>query len=69
MRYTLILAVLLAGCVSQPQYPDSPKLRQCMFEATKATAGKNFYGGTGVIGGAYSEGLAYRNILEVCMAQ
>ncbi|WP_291986391.1 hypothetical protein [Candidatus Accumulibacter sp. ACC007] len=66
---SLILLLALAGCVAQPQYPDSPKLRQCKFEATKATAGKNFYGGTGVIGGAYSEQLAYRNILEACMAQ
>ena len=61
--------VLLVGCVTQPQYPDSPKLRQCKFDATKATAGKNFYGGTGMIGGAYSEGLAYRQVLEACMAQ
>lgn len=70
MKYmtTVTLLVLLAGCAMQPQYPDSPKLRQCKFEATKATAGKNFYGGTGVIGGAYSEGLAYKNILEACMA-
>jgi|GEM_PF-3179793 len=65
----LILFLTLAGCVSQPQYPDSPKLRQCKYEATKATAGKNFYGATSTVGGAYSEGLAYRNILEACMAQ
>lgn len=69
MKYTLIVALLLVGCAAAQTYPDSPKLRQCKFEATKATAGRNFYGATSVIGGAYAEGIAYREILDSCMAQ
>jgi len=66
---TILLSALLAGCVAMPQYPDSPKLRQCKFEVTKATAGKNFYGATGAFDGAYAQNLVYRDILEACMAQ
>jgi hypothetical protein len=70
MKYvTGVLLALLAGCAAQPQYLDSPKYRQCKFEATKATAGGNFYGATTVVGGAYAEGIAYRQVLDACMAQ
>ena len=34
MKYTLIVALLLVGCAAAQTYPDSPKLRQCKFEAT-----------------------------------
>ena len=66
MRYTLICLALVA-CATP--YPDSPKLRECNYEATKATAGRNFYGATGVIDGAYAENLARRQILDACMAR
>ncbi len=48
---------------------DSPKLRTCKYQATAATAGGTFYGARGVIDGAYAEAMAYRQILDACMAQ
>lgn len=39
MRYTLI-CLALAACATP--YPDSPRYRECHYEATKATAGRNF---------------------------
>ena len=67
MRHVLICLVL-AGCVTQT-YPDSLKLRECKYEATKATAGGTFYGARGTIDGAYAEALAYRQIRDACMAR
>lgn len=66
MKYTVI-CLLLAACATH--YPDSPKLRECNWEAKKATAGRNFYGATGVFDGAYAEALAYRQIRDACMAR
>ena len=66
MKYTVI-CLLLAACATH--YPDSPKLRQCNYEATKATAGGTFYGARGTIDGAYAEALAYRQIRDACMAR
>jgi len=66
MKYTVI-CLLLAACATP--YPDSPRYRECNYEATKATAGGTFYGARGTIDGAYAEALAYRQILDACMAR
>ena len=66
MKYTVI-CLLLAACATP--YPDSPKLRECNWEAKKATAGRNFYGATGVFDGALSEVMAYNEIRDACMAR
>jgi len=63
----VILCALLTACATH--YPDSPKLRECTWEAKKATAGRNFYGATGVIDGAMSEVMAYNEIRDACMAR
>ena len=65
----LALALVLAGCVGGQTYEDSPKFRTCKYQATAATTGGTFYGAKGVIDGAYAEALAYRKILDACMAQ
>jgi len=44
-------------------------LRECNWEAKKATAGRNFYGATGVFDGALSEVMAYNEIRDACMAR
>ncbi len=62
-----ILCLILAACATP--YPDSPKARECKYEATKATAGGTFYGARGTIDGAYAEALAYRQIMDACMAR
>jgi hypothetical protein len=66
MKY-LIICLTLAACVTN--YPDSPKLRECTWEAKKETAGRNFYGARGVIDGAISEVMAYNEIRDACMAR
>lgn len=63
----VILCALLTACATH--YPDSPKLRECNWEAKKATAGGTFYGARGTIDGAYAEALAYRQIMDACMAR
>lgn len=68
-QLAITLAIILAGCATGPAYEDSPKLRTCKYQATAATAGGTFYGARGVIDGAYAEALAYRQILDACMAQ
>lgn len=50
-----ITALTLTACVASPQYADSPHLRECNYEATKATAGGTFYGATTTVGAAYAE--------------
>jgi hypothetical protein len=66
MKY-LIICLTLAACATP--YPDSPKARECKYEATKATAGGTFYGARGTIDGAYAEALAYRQIMDACTAR
>lgn len=66
---TILIVVILAGCAQQPVYEDSAKYRACKYDATRATAGGTFYGARGIIEGAYAERLAYRNVLNACMAQ
>ncbi len=68
-KVVIVLCAMLSGCVAVPTYPDSPKLRQCQYEAVKATRSQRFYGATGVIGEAYAEALVSRDILEACMRQ
>lgn len=68
-QLSITLAIVLAGCATGPAYVDSPKLRACQYQATAVTAGGTFYGARGVIDGAYAEALAYRQILNSCMAQ
>ena len=65
----LALALVLAGCVGGQTYEDSPKFRTCKYQATAATTGGTLYGAKGVIDGAYAEAIAYRQILDACMAQ
>jgi hypothetical protein len=67
--FAVTLILVLAGCATGPAYVDSPKLRACKYQATAATTGGTFYGARGVIDGAYAEALAYREILNSCMAQ
>lgn len=69
-QLSITLAVVLAGCATGPAYTNSPKLRACQYQATVVTTGGTFYGARGgVIDGAYAEALAYRKILDACMAQ
>lgn len=64
-----ILATLLAACAGAPAYPDSQKLRNCQYEATKATAGGGNYGTNNWVAQGYAEGMAYRRVLDACMAR
>jgi len=64
-----ILATLLAACAGAQAYPDSPKLRNCRYEATKATAGGGNYGTNNWLVQGYAEGLAYLRVLDACMAR
>lgn len=64
-----ILATILAACAGAPAYPDSPKLRNCQYEATKATAGGGNYGTNNWVAQGYAEGMAYRRVLDACMAR
>lgn len=68
-QLAITLAIALAGCATGPAYEDSPKLRTCQYQATALTTGGTFYGARGVIDGAYAEAMAYRKILDACMAQ
>lgn len=64
-----ITALTLTACVASPQYADSPQLRECNYEATKATAGGTFYGATTTVGAAYAEARAYQIVRDACMAR
>lgn len=66
MRY-ILLCLALTACATP--YPDSPRYRECNYEATKATAGGTFYGARGVVAEAYAEAVAHREILDACMAR
>jgi hypothetical protein len=67
MKTLLLLTLLLTACAGGQAYPDSPKYRQCQYDAIKATRGQQFYGARGIIAEAYAEALVKRDIIDACM--
>ena len=67
MKTLIILTTFLTACAGGPVYQDSPKYRQCQYEAIKATRGQQFYGARGIIAEAYAEALVKRDIVNACM--
>lgn len=67
MKTLLLLTLLLTACAGGQVYPDSPKYRQCQYDAIKATRGQQFYGARGIIAEAYAEALVKRDIIDACM--
>lgn len=63
-----IAMVNCVACAPLP-YQDSPKLRQCKYEAAMATASGGNYGTTNWVAAGYAEGLKRRKLIEMCMGR